>query len=209
MANAPKKIIPAKAAAPAAPAPFAAIPAATAPELFEAKTEAAFAAPVEAIAEPMLKAAEASVAAGNQALQQATAQVTAQVNSAQENLRKATEQGVAQGKAAYERVKTAAEQANGSLETSFQTATKGIAQMQAKAFDAMRANSELMFDFVKALSGAKTMAEAVSLQTELARKQYDNLTAQNKELATLAQKAATDAMEPLKAGFGKALNAGR
>ena len=207
MANATKKFTPAKVPAPApvarAAAPAAAFAAAPAP--VAAKAEAAFEAPAAAFAAPLLKAAEASVATGNEAFKQATAQV----NSAQENLRKATEQGVAQGKAAYERARTAAEDANGSLESSFQTATKSIAQMQAKAFDAMRANSELMFDFVKALSGARTMAEAVALQTELARKQYDNLTAQNKELATLAQKAATDAMEPLKAGFGKALNTGR
>ena len=73
----------------------------------------------------------------------------------------------------------------------------------------MRANSELMFDYVKALAGARTIAEAVSLQTELARRQYDNLSAQNKELGVLAQKAATDAMQPLKAGFGKVMSAAR
>lgn len=197
MANASKKFAPAK---PPAPAPILAAPAPVAAAPVAAKVEAAVAAPVKAAAAAAPKAADTGVVAGTEVFQQAKAQAI----SAQENLRKATEQGAAQGKAAYDRVKTVAEDANGSLESSFQNATKGIALMQAKAFDAMRANSELIFDYVKALSGAKTIAEAVSLQTELARRQYDNLTTQNKELGVLAQKAATDAMEPLKSGFAKA-----
>ena len=151
----------------------------------------------------LVKATETGIAQSKKALEQ----VTVQTNNAQETFRKATEQGVAQGKAAYEKAKTAAEEATATLETSFATATKGFTALNAKAFDALRANSEVMFDFVKALSGVKTMAEAVSLQSDTARKQYENLTAQNKELVALAQKAAMDAVEPLKAGFTKAVSA--
>lgn len=155
--------------------------------------------------ENIVQATETGIVQSKQALEQ----VTTQAANAQENFRKATEQGVAQGKAAYEKVKGATEDATATLETSFATATKGFTALNAKAFEALRINSEVMFDFVKALSGIKTMAEAVTLQSDVARKQYENLTAQNKELVALAQKAAMDAVEPLKAGLAKAGNTAR
>jgi len=198
MASAPKKHVSLK------PVTAGSTFAASAPEAVKPVLEA-MASQAAVAQENIAKATETGIAQSKQAFEQVTAQAT----NAQENFRKATEQGVAQGKAAYEKVKVAAEDATATLETSFATASKGFTALNAKAFDALRANSEVMFDFVKALSGVKTMAEAVSLQSETARKQYDNLTAQNKELVALAQKAAMDAVEPLKAGFTKAVNAAR
>ncbi|MEA2935571.1 MAG: hypothetical protein QOD74_2217, partial [Variibacter sp.] len=40
-----------------------------------------------------------------------------------------------------------------------------------------------------------------------ARKQFETLSAQSKELASLAQKVSTETAEPIKAGFSKAFNA--
>lgn len=135
----------------------------------------------------------------------AVEQTLAQSDKAQESVRKAAAQTVAQGKASYDRVKTIAEEANASLEASFQTASKGFAALNAKVFDAMRINSEMLFDFVKAMSAVKTAAEAMTLQSDHARRQMEALTAQNKEIAALAQKATMDAMEPIKAGMNKAV----
>ena len=50
----------------------------------------------------------------------------------------------------------------------------------------------------------KSLSEAVELSTAHARKQFDTLTAQSKDLAALAQKVATDTAEPVKEGVSKA-----
>jgi phasin family protein len=53
------------------------------------------------------------------------------------------------------------------------------------------------------MAAAKSLPEAISLQTDYARKQFEALSIQMKELAALAQKVVTEAAEPLKAGFDK------
>ena len=47
----------------------------------------------------------------------------------------------------------------------------------------------------------KSMSEMVELSTAHARKQFDALTAQSRELAALAQKVTTEAAEPIKEGM--------
>ena len=169
------------AAAKAAPAPAAAV-------------EAPVSAPT---------AAPAPVAAPAVDVKEAVKAVETKVAEVQENVRKATEQGVEQTRAAYAKLKTAADAATASLETSYSVATKGVSEFNAKAIDALQSNTLAAFDFVKALAGAKSVSEAISLQTEHARKQYEAVTAQAKELAEIAKKVATDSAEPIKAQLTK------
>ena len=51
---------------------------------------------------------------------------------------------------------------------------------------------------------AKSLSEVVELSTSHARKQFETLTAQSKELTALAQKVAAETAEPLKAGVTSA-----
>ncbi len=176
------------AAAKAAPAPAAAV---------EAPVSAPKAAPVAA---PVAAAPVADVQA---AAKEAVKAVETKVAEVQENVRKATEQGVEQTRAAYAKLKTAADAATASLETSYSVATKGVSEFNAKAIDALQSNTLAAFDFVKALAGAKSVSEAITLQTEHARKQYEAVTAQAKELAEIAKKVATDSAEPIKAQLTK------
>ncbi|RFB79698.1 phasin [Methylovirgula sp. 4M-Z18] len=167
-------------------------------------------------ADAVTEAAPLEVAAEQPALELAAepAKVTqlfdvasAPVREIQENVRKATEKSVEDTRAAYARVKTVAEDATSSLEASYAAATKGIVALNTKALEAVRTNTEAAFDFAKALFGAKTVAEAINLQTEHARKTFETVTAQSKELAALAQKVATDSVEPLKTSVSKAFSA--
>jgi hypothetical protein len=50
----------------------------------------------------------------------------------------------------------------------------------------------------------KSLSEMVELSTAHARKQFESMTAQSKELVSIAQKVATDTAEPVKESFGKA-----
>lgn len=131
--------------------------------------------------------------------------IAAPARDVQENLRKAAEKGIDESHAAYARVKTAAEDATQSLQTSYAAAVQGFAAINGKAAEAMRANVEAGFGFFKALAGVKSLPEALEIQSGHARKQFDALTFQAKELTAMAQKIAADAVAPLKASLGKAM----
>src|SRR5271156_5005478 len=110
--------------------------------------------------------------------------------------REMAERGVAQAKDTYEKMKAAAEEATDVLETTYSTATKGASDYGLKVIEAARANTNAAFDFAGEIMAAKTFSEVVELTNTHARKQFETLTAQSKELSALAQKVATETTEP-------------
>jgi phasin len=121
--------------------------------------------------------------------------------------REFAEKGIAQAKQNYERVKVAAEEASELVETTCATAARGASEYSLKMIDAFRANTNASFDFLRELMAVKSPSEAVELSSAHARKSFDSLSTQSKELASLAQKVSNDAVEPIKSGFNKALRA--
>ena len=117
--------------------------------------------------------------------------------------REFAERGVAQAKDTYEKMKAAAEEATDVLETTYSTATKGASDYGLKVIETARANTNAAFDFASQLMTVKSLSEMVELSTAHTRKQFEALATQSKELAAIAQKAATDSAEPVKESFGK------
>jgi phasin len=117
------------------------------------------------------------------------------------------EKGISQAKQNYERLKTVTEEASELVETTYATATRGASEYGVKLLEALRANANAHFDFAQNLLAVKSPSEMVELSTTHARKQFETLSAQSKELASLAQKVSTETAEPIKAGFSKAFNA--
>ena len=118
--------------------------------------------------------------------------------------REFAERGVAQAKDTYEKMKAAAEEATDVLETTYSTATKGAADYGLKVIETTRVNTNAAFDFYGELITAESISEVIELPSAHARKQFETLTAQTKELGALAQKVATETAEPMKAGVNKA-----
>jgi phasin len=118
--------------------------------------------------------------------------------------REFAERGVAQAKDTYEKMKAAAEEATDVLETTYSTASKGASDYGMKVIEAARVNTNAAFDYAGELLTAKTLSEVIELSSTHARKQFEALTEQSKELGALAQKVATDAAEPIKSGMNKA-----
>ena len=114
------------------------------------------------------------------------------------------EKSLSHAKDSYEKMKSAAEEATGVMESTYATATKGAADYSLKVIEMARENANATFDFAAGLLGAKTFSEVIELSTTHARKQFETLGEQSKELATLAQKVATEAAEPIKEGMSKA-----
>ena len=173
MANSPKKNV----AAQTAPAIAAELtPPATAAEI----------APPAAIETPAQAAAEVSET------------LVAPAADMQQSVRAALTKGVSDTRAALAKAKTSADEAVTAFEISFNAARDGVIAINAKAFEAFRANAEANFDFVKASFAAKSLPDLMALQSEFARKQVEAVTRQAKEFGALAQKTAHDAFEPIK-----------
>ena len=114
------------------------------------------------------------------------------------------EKSLSQAKDNYEKIKSAAEEATGMLEDTYASASKGAADYALKVIEMARENSNATFDFAVELLGAKTFSDFVELSSAHARKQFEAMSEQGKQLATLIQKVATEATEPLKEGISKA-----
>jgi phasin len=118
--------------------------------------------------------------------------------------REIAEKSVSQAKEGYEKMKSAAEEATDVLEDTYATATKGAADYGAKLIETARVNTNAAFDFYTELMTVKSFSEMVELSTAHARKQFEAVTGQTKELTALAQKVTTETTEPLKDSVTKA-----
>lgn len=119
-------------------------------------------------------------------------------------LREMAEKGAAQVKASYDKMSAATAEMSGVLKNAGATAAQGFKDSNAKVLEFARANSNASFDYANQLLGVKSPAEFIQLSTDQARKQFDVLSAQSKELTALSQKVMLETAEPLKAGAAKA-----
>jgi phasin len=110
---------------------------------------------------------------------------------------------VSQAKEAYERMRSLAEEATDMLEDSYAMASKGATAYGLRAIEAARENTNAAFDLASRLMTVKSLAEVVELSTAHARRQFEALTAQAKELASIAQRTANETAEPVKETLGK------
>jgi phasin len=120
-----------------------------------------------------------------------------------EQMRAFAEKGVSQARDSYAKFKDAAETHNVTVEAVFTSASKGASEYSAKLMEFVKTNTTASLDFAQELFGVKTPAEALELWNSHARKQFETLTAQAKELAEIGQKCATETVEPIKAGASK------
>ena len=120
-----------------------------------------------------------------------------------EQMRAFAEKGVSQARDSYAKFKDVAESHNGTMEAVFTTASKGASEYSAKLIELMKASTTANLDFAQSLFGVKSPSEAMELWTSHARKQFETLTANAKELAELTQRVATETVEPIKANATK------
>ena len=113
-------------------------------------------------------------------------------------MRDLAERNIAQMRETYERSKDALEGALQSWEKSFDAAGQGAVALNRKIIDIAQRNINSSFDLAKNLAGAKTLAEAVEMQSSFWRSQLDTLAAQAEEVRTLSTQVAADAAKPIK-----------
>lgn len=120
-------------------------------------------------------------------------------------VREIAEKGLATYRENYSKLKATADQVNAALEDSATSASRGVAQYNAKVLEAVQSNVNSAFDYFTSMLTAKSVAEAVELSTGHARKQFETLTAQAKDLSALAQKVAADSSAPIKSSVERTI----
>ena len=115
--------------------------------------------------------------------------------------------GVAQARDNCEKARVATEKATDRLKDAYTTATKGATDYNLKVIEIARTNTNSAIDNAHELLGVKSLLDFVELSSAHARKQFEAITAQTKELTELAQKATTEiAANEWRHGGSKASN---
>jgi phasin len=123
-----------------------------------------------------------------------------------EALREMAEKGAAHARDTCAKAKVASEETAELLENAYSSVAKSGANYNLKLFEIARTNTRAAFEYAHELLGVRSASELITLSTAHARKQFDIVSAQNKELCALAQEAAAEAVEPIKTGAAKAFN---
>lgn len=116
------------------------------------------------------------------------------------------DKSIAQTKDNFNNAKVATEEAAHVLQQAYTVATKGATDYNLKVFEIARFNTNAAFDYARELMGVKSLSEFVELSSARSRQQFETMTAQSKELATLAQRVSVEAAEPLKTELAGAFN---
>jgi phasin len=107
------------------------------------------------------------------------------------------EKPIAYAKEAIEESTVAADQALKVVEHAHTKAAKGAADLNLHFIGIARANMNAVFDFAQQLMSVKSPSELFELSAAHARKQFEMLSEQIKQLSALVQKVATDTAQPL------------
>jgi phasin len=123
-----------------------------------------------------------------------------------EAFREMAEKGVEHTKEACAKAKAASEEAADLLENTYEAAVKHATDYNHKLFEIVRTNTGAAIGYANELLGVKSPSEFIELSTSQMRKQFEIVSAQNKELFALTQEMASEAAETIKIGVSKAVN---
>src|SRR5262249_8640476 len=119
-------------------------------------------------------------------------------------LREAAENGAAQTKQAFDQMSAAAADATKLMNDTCSMAAKGFQDYNAKFMEFTQTNIGAAVAFFEQLRTVKSPSEFFELSTNHSRKQFETLTEQARELATLGQKAALSTAERVRTDVSKA-----
>ena len=121
--------------------------------------------------------------------------------------REMADKGVAHAKDTYEKARATTGEAMDLLKDTYTNASKGATDYNLKVIEIAGTNANTALDYAHELLGVKSPSEFVELSSAHARKQFEAMTAQAKELAEIAQKVTTEiAVKDWRRGDSKASN---
>jgi phasin len=123
-----------------------------------------------------------------------------------EDMRLLAEKSVTETREVYERSKSVLEAGLDTVEKAFDAAGQGTAALNRKVIDIAQRNVNSGFDLAKSLAAAKSVQEAVEVQTGYWRNQLGTSSAQAEEVRALSTKVAADTLEPIKSQITRGMN---
>ena len=123
-----------------------------------------------------------------------------------EAIREMAENGVERARDACANAKVASEQAADLFESTYEAAVKRATDYNHKLIEMGRTNTRTAFDYIDKLLAVKSPSEFIELSTAQVRKQFEVVSAQNKELCGLAQEMVTEAAEKIRTSVSKVVN---
>ncbi len=116
-----------------------------------------------------------------------------------------TEKSVDKAREGYAKVKSASEDASAMIEATLEVTRDSFMEINLKAVDAAKDNSEAAFSHIRDMFSVKSLSEAIELQSAYSRKQYDAMSQQVKEMQETATKLAATMSKPAKDAFDKSI----
>jgi hypothetical protein len=105
-------------------------------------------------------------------------------------------------KTAEKRANETAREAAARVQESSSKAAEGFREYQLKVLSATQANIDAIFEYAQEAVQAQSVSELVELSTTHSRRQLEMMGEQAREIASAAQKLATESARPLTSGFG-------
>jgi phasin len=107
-----------------------------------------------------------------------------------------------------ERGASATEDATRNAEQSYSSALAGMRELNFKLIEMAHANTEAVFDLAHEIASAEAPSDLAGIWAEHARRQFELMTKQSKELTDLGQKLAGRTTEPLARSVNEAFARG-
>jgi len=104
-----------------------------------------------------------------------------------------------------QQIRLATEEATASVGASLKAVSQGVTDLNVKTIEALQASADAQFAFVKALLSTKSMSDAITLQNEHLRQQFETLQAAAQDVSNLIQRVSTQSVEPIKTTLAKSL----
>ena len=103
---------------------------------------------------------------------------------------------------------SAAQDATRNAEQSYSSALTGMREFNLKLIEMAHANTEAAFELAHEIASAEAPSDLAAIWTEHARRQFELMTRQSKELTELGQKLAGRTTEPFAQTFSEAFARG-
>lgn len=153
--------------------------------------------PVEAAAFAGKETMDAVMKAGTEAAQKGYAQA---VQMTKEQVEK-TSEAMFKG---YDQMNTFGKENLEAVVASSSIVAKGVENLSKEVFALAQSSFETSMNAYKAFFGVKSLREAVDLQSDVSRVQFDKLMSDSAKLAELSLKVANEAFQPIQARFNVA-----
>ncbi len=115
------------------------------------------------------------------------------------------EQNMIRVKENIEKMKMASGAINDALREVYSANAQGAADYAAKVIEFSSANANSAFDFLTHLLGMKSPSEILQLSAAQHAKNFENATAQSRQLWELTRKVAAETADPIKKSFASVL----